>query len=93
MGKHDDSASMPNPSETPICLPTPSPIAITSGTVTGPVVTPPESHAIFKNVSSEKSDSINKMIYGGASKYIRSILNIILRIPKDIPIPTPIATA
>ena len=39
------SDRMPNPSTADTALPTPSPIARTRGTVTGPVVTAPQSQA------------------------------------------------
>ena len=45
---------IPNPSIADTASPKPRPIAKTSGTVTGPVVTPALSHAILTNSSDEK---------------------------------------
>ena len=48
------SESIPNPSMADTALPSPSPIASTNGTVTGPVVTPALSQATLTNSSVEK---------------------------------------
>ena len=48
------SESIPNPSIADTALPSPSPIASTNGTVTGPVVTPALSQATLTNSSVEK---------------------------------------
>jgi imidazolonepropionase-like amidohydrolase len=51
----DDEAieMMPKPSTTPTEFPTPNPMAITSGTVIGPVVTPALSQPILTNFSED----------------------------------------
>ena len=60
MGQTEAMANIPNPSTTPIWLPIPNPIASTKGTVTGPVVTPALSQAMFTNSSVEAHVRISR---------------------------------
>ena len=67
------------------------PIAIINGTVIGPVVTPPESNAIGRNVSGTKNDKTNTETYNIISKNENFSLRTILKNPitKNTPTPTP----
>ncbi|MNP57685.1 hypothetical protein D3C76_1525320 [compost metagenome] len=57
MGPTDAMQRMPKPSTAWVALPSPNPMARTSGTVIGPVVTPALSQATLTNSSVEKNVS------------------------------------
>ena len=59
--------NIPKPSIAETALPNPKPIARTSGTVTGPVVTPALSQPTFTNSSDEKKVNIKPIAYNGKS--------------------------
>ena len=59
MGKTEPMVTTPNASAAPARWPMPSPAAMTSGTVMGPVVTPAQSQAMAAISSEEKTVNVS----------------------------------
>ncbi len=94
IGPTDAKERTPKPSMTPgTFIPMPKPIARTSGTVMGPVVTPALSQPKFTKSSLETKVRKRRAMYGGINKYQRSKLKAILATPVPMPQATPMATA
>mmetsp|Transcript_27069 Transcript_27069/g.52757 ORF Transcript_27069/g.52757 Transcript_27069/m.52757 type:complete len:272 (-) Transcript_27069:242-1057(-) len=93
MGQTEAHARMPKPSGALTALEKPIPVESTKGTVTGPVVTPAQSHAMLMKSSLAKSVSKTAMAYLAKTKKISPALNRILVDPTAMPIPTPTHTA
>eukprot|EP01052_Picozoa_sp_SAG31_P017972 SAG31_NODE_1253_length_9089_cov_17.716765_9_plen_179_part_00 len=90
IGETDAHAKMPKLSTlSPVaCIvdkPRPSPIAITNGTVIGPVVTPAESHATHTYSSEEIAVSSSANVYPGMRMCRRSHRKMRRRMPMVIP--------
>mmetsp|Transcript_8808 Transcript_8808/g.13988 ORF Transcript_8808/g.13988 Transcript_8808/m.13988 type:complete len:346 (+) Transcript_8808:155-1192(+) len=92
IGQTEAKLKIPKPSAAPIPLPTPSPSDITIGTVTGPVVTPAESHATLTSSSGAGIVRTAARAYPGRSRGIRGHWRMTFNKPSAVPVPTPRAT-